>query len=83
MKANVPIKDAERISRERNCPVVIIFTLEGNGESFGVTTYGKTKALCRHAADLGKKISQKVFSQEITPAQQEPKELPDIPTEWG
>ncbi len=76
----VPIKAAEHISDAYKCPVVIVWALEGNGSSFCVTTYGKTKALCRHAADIGRKISEAIMDGSITPAQVEPLDLPNVPT---
>ncbi len=81
-RANIPIKAAEDISKTYDCPVVIVFSIEGNGNTFGVTTYGRTKALCRHAADLGKKFSEAVLNGTVEPAQVEPMDIPDEPTQW-
>jgi hypothetical protein len=78
----MPIKAADRISDEYDCPIVIIFALRGNGDTFSVVTYGKTKALCRHAADIGNKIAEAIMGGEIIPAQIEPTHLPDVPTAW-
>jgi len=82
MAGKIPIKDAENISDKRKCPVVIIFGLEETGNRFTVTTYGKTKKLCRYAGDLGKKIADKILNGEINPSQIEPIDLPDKPAEW-
>jgi len=70
MPGEIPIGDARKISRERNQPVVIIFGLSGatKGESFNVTTYGATKALCRYAADIGQKFADAVLNGVVTPA---------------
>ncbi len=78
----IPIKAAERISKAYECPVVIVFALEGKGDTFGVTTYGRSKALCRHAADLGKKFAEAIMNGTITPAETEPLDIPNVPTEW-
>ncbi len=83
MAGKIPIDDAKRIARERNCPVVIIFGIAGpDGETFEIATYGETKKLCRHAADLGKQFAMAVFDGTVTPSAIEPKHLPDEPTQW-
>lgn len=75
----IPVKAAEKLSKDYKCPVVIVFALEGDGSSFCVTTYGASKALCRHAADLGNKFSEAVLSGVVVPAKEMPSRLPDAP----
>lgn len=67
------------MAKRHNCPVVLIYAIEPEAESFTVTTYGQTKALCRHAADLGRKFSQAVLGREVEPAMTEPLDVPDDP----
>jgi hypothetical protein len=81
-KTKIPIREGKRLCEEYKAPVVIIFALVDNGDRIAVTTYGATKALCRHAADLSKKIVDKVMSGEIAPEQTEPLDLPNDPTIW-
>jgi hypothetical protein len=78
----IPIKAAERISKAHDCPMVVIFAIQDDGQEFCVTTYGETKKLCRHAADLGRKISESILDGRIAPAESEPTDLPDVPTEF-
>jgi hypothetical protein len=82
MTTSIPIKDAEEISKRRGCPVVIIFGIDAIGDRFTVTTYGRSRKLCRHAADLGKKFSASVLNGTVTPAPAEPMQLPNAPTRW-
>lgn len=78
----VPIGDARRISRERNCPIVVVFAIEPSRERFTVTTYGATKALCRVAADYGSQFAEAVMGARVSPSAEEPTHLPDDPTIW-
>lgn len=78
-KGKIPIKAAERISDQYNCPMVIIFAITQDGENFNLTTYGATKALCRHAADIGNKISEAIMNSKIEPSEKEPLDMPDVP----
>jgi hypothetical protein len=78
----IPIAEGKRLSEKYDAPVVIVFTILDRGETFNVTTYGATKALCRHAADLGEQITHKVLSGEIVPSEVEPMHLSNEPTEW-
>jgi hypothetical protein len=82
MKGKIPISTARQVSERHGCPVVIIFGLEAEGNRFTVTTYGASKALCRHAASLAEQIAGAILDGTITPAASEPLELPDVPTEW-
>lgn len=79
-KGCIPINAAEQLSNQFQLPIVIIFGIEKGAEKFTVTTYGKTKALCKYAADLGNKIAESVLNGKIAPAQVEPADLPDEPT---
>jgi hypothetical protein len=81
MKGKIPISAARQISKSFRHPVVIIFGIEAGGDRFTVTTYGVTRALCRHAASLADQIASGVLHGTITPAK-EPPQLPDVPTEW-
>lgn len=79
-KANISISAAAELSRKFECPIVIIFALENEGGTFGVTSYGQTKKLCRHAADLARKFSKAVLEGVVCPAPTEPFDVPDQPT---
>mgnify|MGYP001563289097 CR=1 FL=1 len=78
-KGLIPIKAAERLSEQYNCPVIVIYAIEDTGDRFTVTTYGKSKALCRHAADLGRKLAKAILNGEIIPAEKEPTDVPNEP----
>ncbi len=78
----IPIKAAEQLAYDYDCPVIVVWALDGNGDAFCVTTYGKSKALCRHAADIGRKISQAIMGGDIVPSQEEPTDLPNVPAVW-
>lgn len=80
-KGKIPIAAAERLSKQYNCPVVLVFAIEETGDRFTITTYGKTKGLCRHAASLGEQFASAVFSQQVAPTEVEPKHLPDVPAQ--
>lgn len=78
-RGRIPIKDAERLSDKHNCPIIVIYAIEDNGDRFTVTTYGKTKALCQHAADLGRKLAKAILDGEVVPATTEPLDVPNGP----
>jgi hypothetical protein len=78
-RGKLPISAARKISEEHDCPMVLIFGIERSGDRFSITTYGETKALCRHAASLGTQFAEAVFSKEVHPEEMEPKHLPDVP----
>jgi hypothetical protein len=82
MKGKIPISAAREVSGRHGCSIVIIFGLEAGGDRFTVTTYGTSKALCRHAASLADQIAEAILHGTITPAAREPAQLPDSPTEW-
>jgi hypothetical protein len=82
MKGKIPISVARQVSERHGCPVVIVFGIEAGGDRFTVTTYGATKALCRHAASLADQIAGAVLHGKISPAASELPQLPDSPTEW-
>lgn len=82
MRGKIPIRAAQRISEQSGCPVVIVFGLEASGERFTVTTYGATKAMCRHAADLSKQFAEAVLNGTVAPSDEEPMELPNEPALW-
>lgn len=37
-------------------PMVVVMWVSTDGQNLGVATYGKTKELCGHAAELGKVV---------------------------
>ncbi len=81
-RGKIPISEGKRLCTEYAAPIVICFTLHDGGESFNVMSYGATKALCRHAASLAEQMAKKIFDGEIAPVQDEPMNLPDVPTQW-
>ncbi len=81
-KTKIPISEGKRLSEKYKAPIVIVFTILDNGDTFNVMTFGASKALCKHAADLGKQIADKVLSGDIAPLQEEPMDIPNVPTNW-
>ena len=59
-------------ARKFNRPIVVAFSIEAGGDSFNVTTFGKTIPLCKLAADFGNQISAAVRSGQIEPPPVEP-----------
>lgn len=53
-------------------PVVVTFSLDADGERFHITTYGKSKKLCKLAGAFGDQIAQLVLDGTITPPEVEP-----------
>jgi hypothetical protein len=82
MRGKIPVSTARQVSERHGCPVVIVFGIEARGNRFTVTTYGSTKALCRHAASLADQIAEAILHGTISPAAREPLQLPNVPTEW-
>jgi hypothetical protein len=82
MKFGIPVSTARQVSERHGCSVVIVFGIEAGGDRFTVTTYGTTKALCRHAASLADQIAEAILHGTISPAAREPLQLPDSPAEW-
>lgn len=78
----IPIAAAERLSKADDLPMVIIFAIGGDGQ-FCVTTYGKTKALCRCAAAYGEQIAEAVMKGIVEPPAHEPLHLPGVPAQTG
>ena len=60
--------------------MVVIYAIHDDGKMFTMTTYGKSKTLCRHAADLGRQFARAVFSSKVEPAEEEPLDVPSEPT---
>ena len=79
-RGKIPIKAAERLSDQYDCPMIVIYAIHDNGQRFTVTTYGKTKAMCRYAADLGRKFAKAILDREVEPAETEPLDVPNEPT---
>jgi len=63
MNNNIPVSDAKKISAERNYDMIIIVGVQRDGSGH-ITTYGKNKALCSLAGDIGQnKIASILFNQ--------------------
>jgi hypothetical protein len=67
-KTRIPISEGKALSEKYNAPIVIVFAILDNADYFDVVTYGATKALCKHADDLGKQIVSKILNGEIEPS---------------
>lgn len=78
----VPIGDARRISRERGCPIVVVFAIHPDREQFTVTSYGATKALCRVGGDYARQFAEAVLQQKVVASEVEPLDVPDSPAVW-
>jgi hypothetical protein len=78
----VPIGDARRISRERGCPIVVVFAIHPDRERFTVTSYGATKALCRVGGDYARQFSESVLQRIVVASEVEPLDVPDAPAVW-
>jgi hypothetical protein len=81
-RGKIPIAEGRRLAEKYGAPVVIVFSLHDRGDTFNVMTYGQTKKLCRHAADLGRQIAEQVLKGQIAPSEEEPVDLPDTPAVW-
>lgn len=62
-------------------PVVVTFSLDPDGEHFHVTTYGKTRKLCKLAGSFGAQIAEAVRNGTISPPQVEPCRT-DVASTW-
>lgn len=62
-------------------PVVVAFSLYPDGNRFNVTTFGKSKKLCRLAAAFGEEIARLVREGTLLPPQQDPGPTP-IASSW-
>lgn len=82
MSGIVPIGDARRISRERNCPIIVVFAIHPDRERFTVASYGATKALCRVGADYANQFAEAVLGSKVIASSVEPVNLPDAPATW-
>lgn len=76
----IPIGAARKMSEQYDVPMIVLYAIHPNGKEFTVTTYGATKKLCRHAADIGKKLAKAIMDAEVVPAEVEPMDVPDAPT---
>lgn len=56
-------------------PVVVAFALHASGDKFQITTYGKTKALCKLAASFGDEIAKRIGDGTIAAPQIEPENV--------
>lgn len=66
-----------------DCGVVVTFAIKNNGEQFQVTTYGRTKALCKLAGEFGKQITKGVKNGTIEPPATEPFDMPPDAIRWS
>lgn len=82
-RGKIPIAEGRRLSEKYKAPMLVVFSLHDGGDTFNVMTYGETKALCRHAADIGNKIAEAILGSKIAPAETEPMQLPNVPMEWN
>ena len=78
----IPVSDAKRIGKDRSCPIIVIFAIEELGNRFTVTTYGRTKKLCKLAASFGEQFSTAVLNGTVEPPQTEPSNCPTCGREW-
>lgn len=82
MPTKIPISEARKISEKYAAPIVLIFAITDGGDRIAVTSYGESRALCRHAAYLSDQITDKALNGEIVPLQEEPMDLPDRPMQF-
>ena len=75
----IPIGDARNLSRKYACPLVVIFAINPDAESFTVTTYGATKKFCKLAASFGTQFADAVMEGAVSPPQTEPLDMPETP----
>ena len=75
----IPINVVEQLSEQYRCPMIVLWAIHDARETFTVVTYGKTKALCRHAADMAKKLTRAILQSEVVPAETQPLDMPDQP----
>lgn len=82
-KGIIPVSSARRLSKESKSPCIVIFAIEPSGGQFTITTYGQTKALCKHAASLGSQFAEVILNEIVVPLSSEPDDLPDFPTQFS
>lgn len=63
-------------------PVVVTISLDPNGKSFHLTTYGKTRSLCKVAGSFGDRIVEGIQSGAIKPPEVEPFDVPPASVKW-
>lgn len=81
-RGKIPIKAAERVSEQYDCPMVIIFGIERGGKEFCVTTYGQDRSLCSYAATLGEQITEAILKGKIRPVFRDSLDKPEVPMEY-
>lgn len=69
---------AQRFGR----PVVVTLSLDPSGHSFHVTTYGKTRKLCKLAGSFGDQIVEAIQNGTIEPPDVEPFNVPPASVKW-
>lgn len=62
-------------------PVVVAFSLTPDGNRFHVTTYGKTKQLCKLAGSFGDEIAKRIADGTIQAPSVEPENI-DASQTW-
>ena len=65
MKGKIPIMQAEILAEEYKQQVVIIFSIDDDGQRFNLTTYGKDKKRCKWAGKLADNIAEAITSGKI------------------
>jgi len=81
-RGKIPIKAAERVSEQYDCPMVIIFGIERGGAQFCVTTFGEDRSLCSYAATLGEQIAEAILKGRIKPVFRDIIGKPEAPMEY-
>lgn len=72
MKGKIPIKAAQSISDAHDQAMVVIFGVAQQGNRFCLTTYGKTKKLCKLAGSFADQIADLIHAGAIVPPATEP-----------
>jgi hypothetical protein len=73
----IPIADAAKICKARGCAYVIVFGVREDGQRFHVTTYGKTKTLCKVAGSICDQMADAVLNGKVAPPPKEPQDWID------
>lgn len=58
----IPLGDARKVAEARDCAKVIVFGLSVDGRHYCVTSYGRTRQLCREASVVADRIADLVLS---------------------
>lgn len=63
-KDNPKIRDLETYAKKHGYSRVIVMAVHTNGESYDITTYGRTKALCDSAKVAGDQLQVLVATEQ-------------------